>query len=95
MFDLWDNYLSGKTTVFTDVLSRTLSHKQSLAIRKAFDDNAEFHNQAIRYLFLMDILLKDIANSEETTKNELINFAVNSDLDKIYFILIKTLNSAE
>ena len=95
MFDLWDSYLAGSTTAFTDVLSRSLTHKLSSAIRKAFDDNAEFHNQVIRYLFLMDILLKDISNSNETEKNELINFAVNSALDKIYFILVKTLNSAE
>lgn len=95
MFDLWDSYLAGKTSAFTDVLSRSLTHKLSSAIRKAFDDNAEFHNQVIRYLFLMDILLKDISNSNEAAKNELINFAVNSSLDKIYFILVKTLNSAE
>lgn len=95
MFELWDNYLAGSATAFTDVLSKNLNHKLSSAIRKAFDDNAEFHNQVIRYLFLMDILLKDISSSDETTRNELINFAVNSALDKIYFILVKTLNSAE
>ena len=43
----------------------------------------------------MDILLKDISNSTDSTRNELINFAVNASLDKIYFILVKTLNSAE
>ena len=95
MFDLWDNYMAGNASAFTDVLSKNLPHKLSSAIRKAFDDNTEFHNQVIRYLFLMDILLKDISNSDETSKNELINFAVNSTLDKIYFILVKTLNSAE
>lgn len=95
VFDLWDSYLSGNTSAFTDILAKSLGHKQTQAIRKAFDDNAEFHNQVIRYLFLMDILLKDISNSTDSTRNELINFAVNASLDKIYFILVKTLNSAE
>lgn len=95
VFDLWDSYLAGNTSAFTDVLAKNLGHKQTQAIRKAFDDNAEFHNQVIRYLFLMDILLKDISNATDNTRNELINFAVNASLDKIYFILVKTLNSAE
>jgi hypothetical protein len=95
MFDLWDNYLAGNASAFTDVLSKNLGHKQTQAIRRAFDDNADFHNQVIRYLFLMDILIKDISNSVSPAKDELINFAVNASLDKIYFVLVKTLNSAE
>jgi len=95
MFELWDSYLNGEVTVFTDVLSATLQRKQTSAIRKSFDDNADFHNLVIRYLFLMDIFIKKASSSKDMERNELINFAVNSSLDKIYFILVKALNSAD
>ncbi|MBP5697912.1 MAG: hypothetical protein J6W96_00085, partial [Alphaproteobacteria bacterium] len=94
LFDLWDNYLKGQQTAFTDALSR-MTHKQTTAIRKAFDDNADFHNQVIRYLFLMDIVMKDMSSSSGTNRDELVNFSVNQSLDKVYFILVKALNSAE
>ncbi len=95
MFDLWDNYLAGNQTAFTDTLNQTLSRKQINMIRKAFDDNADFHNLTIRYLFLMDILVKKLLSAETINKNELINLSVNHSLEKIYFILIKSLNNAE
>ena len=95
MFDLWDNYIDGKQSVFTDILASKFTHKQTLAIRKAFDDNAEFHNQVIRYLFLMDMIIKELFNPSYPNHDELINFAVNMSLDKIYFILVRALNSAD
>ncbi len=95
LFDLWDNYLSGRQTAFTDILSNTLPRKQITAIRKSFDDNANFHNQVIHYLFLMDLLIKKLLHTENTEKNELINLSVNYSLDKIYFTLIKSLNNVE
>lgn len=95
MFDLWDNYLAGNQTAFIDILSKTLSRKQINMIRKAFDDNADFHNLTIRFLFLMDIMIKKLLSTEIINKNELINLSVNHSLEKIYFILIKSLNNAE
>lgn len=95
LFELWDAYLSGKQNSFTDILSKTLSRKQITAIRKSFDDNANFHNLVIQYLFIMDILVKKLLHAEDTDKNELINFSVNYSLDKIYFTLIKALNNVE
>lgn len=93
MFELWDIYLGGNLTIFTDVLSTRLQRKQTLAIRKSFDDNADFHNLAIRYLFLMDILIKKMSSQQD--RDELINLTVNASLDKIYFVLIKALNNAD
>ncbi len=95
IFDLWDDYLGGQTSVFTDILTAKLSKRQIAAIRKTFDDNASFHDAVIKYLFLMDGLIKEIAGSDSLKHNELINFAVNSFLDKVYFVLIKALNNAE
>lgn len=95
IFELWENYLSGKQNAFTTVLSRSLSHKLTTVIRKAFDDNAEFHSQVIRYLFLMDIIIKEMLNPEGTNRDELINLSVNASLDKIYFILVKALNNTD
>lgn len=95
IFDLWDNYFEGKSSVFSEALSSTLSRKQILAIRKSFDDHAEFHNLVIRYLFLMDILIKEMSNPVHNNKDNLINLSVNYSLDKIYFILIKALNNAD
>lgn len=95
LFGLWENYLAGKQNAFTAVLSRSLSHKLTTVIRKAFDDNAEFHSQVIRYLFLMDIIIKEMLNPEGTTRDELINLSVNASLDKIYFILVKALNNTD
>jgi len=95
MFDLWDNYLDGKQSVFTDILSRGLTRRQMQVIRKTFDDNAEFHNQVIRYLFLMDLIIKEMLNPAKNNRDELINFSVNMSFDKIYFILVKALNSAD
>ena len=95
MFDLWDSYFEGNQSVFNDVLSSTLSRKQTMTIRKAFDDNAEFHNLVIRYLFLMDLLIKEISDPLLNNKDALINLSVNYSLDKIYFILIKALNNAD
>ena len=95
MFDLWDSYIEGKQSVFTDILANKFTHKQMLAIRKAFDDNAEFHNQVIRYLFLMDMIIKELFNPAYPNHDELINFSVNMSLDKIYFILVRALNSAD
>ena len=95
IFGLWEAYLAGKQSAFTEVLLRSLTHKSTAAIRKAFDDNSDFHNQVIRYLFLMDMVIKDMLNSEAATRDELINFSVNQSLDKVYFVLVKALNSAE
>jgi len=95
LFDLWENYLNGKQNAFTAVLSRSLSRKLTTVIRKAFDDNAEFHSQVIRYLFLMDIVIKEMLNPEKTNRDELINLSVNASLDKIYFILVKALNNTD
>lgn len=93
LFDLWDNYLDGKQTIFTDALN--LTHKQTVSIRKTFDDNTNFHNQVIRYLFLMDLVIKEMLNPVHVSRDELINLSVNASLDKIYFILVKALNSAD
>ena len=95
IFALWDSYLNGQQSAFVDVLSHSLSHKSTLAIRKAFDDNAEFHNQVIRYLFLVDLIIKEMLNSSGTQRDELVNLSVNLSLDKVYFVLVKALNSAE
>lgn len=95
MFDLWDTYLNGQSNIFNEVLSGALSRKQIAAIRKSFDDNADFHNLTIRYLFLMDMLIKELSNPQQPDKDNLLNFSVNYGLDKVYFILIKALNNAE
>lgn len=95
VFDLWDKYLIGENKAFTDFLSERLSRKQTGLIRKAFDDQIEFHNVSIKYLYLMDIFIKKMLDPNRETRNEFINLAVNASLDKIYFILIKALNSVE
>ncbi len=95
MFDLWTNYLNGQKSSFVDTLSQTLIHKKTVSIRKAFDDNADFHNQVIRYLFLMDNMIKDMLNSTGVNRDEMVNLSVNQSLDKIYFILVKALNSSD
>ena len=95
VFDLWDRYLFGENKAFTDFLSGRLSRKQTGLIRKAFDDQIEFHNLSIKYLYLMDILMKEMLAPDGEARNEFINLAVNASLDKIYFILIKALNSTE
>lgn len=92
MFDLWEVYLNGQQNVFTDILVKKLTRKQVLAVRRAFDDDIEFHNTVIRYLFLMDILIKEMSDPSPTKRKELINLSVNSSLDKVYFILVRTLN---
>lgn len=95
LFELWDSYLNGKQNAFTSILSRNLSRKLTTVIRKAFDDNAEFHSQVIRYLFLMDIIIKEMQNPNGSNHDELINLSVNASLDKIYFILVKALNNTD
>ena len=95
LFSAWDNYLKGNQTAFTEMLNKTLSAKQINSVRKAFDDNAEFHNQVIRYLFLMDIIIKEMVNPDGTNRSELINLSVNLSLDKLYFVLVKALNSVD
>ena len=43
----------------------------------------------------MDIVVKDMLNPTSVNRDEMINFSVNQSLDKIYFILVKALNSAD
>ncbi len=95
IFDLWEGYLNGNNASFSEVLSSRMTRRQTMLIRKAFDDNIEFHNFVIKYLFLMDVLIKEMTNSAQENRNELLNFSVNGALDKVYFILVKALNSAE
>ena len=95
MFDLWDEYIKGNQTVFIDAISNTLSAKNIKTIRKSFDDNTIFHNLVIKYLFLMDLALKETLSSNGSTKDEIINLSVNSALDKVYFVLVKALNSVD
>lgn len=95
IFDLWDSYLNGKNNTFTEFLAQKITRKQTAAIRKAFDDNQDFHDIVIKYLFLMDVFIKEMTNAENTGRNELVNLSVKASLDKIYFILIKVLNSVE
>ena len=95
MLDLWEDYLSGKNSVFVDVLNKTLSKKLLMIIRKDFDDNAEFHNLVIKYLFAMETLIKEANNPTSMSRDEILNMCVKNSLDKIYFTLIKALNSAE
>lgn len=72
-----------------------MTKKQIASVRKAFDDNTDFHNLVIKYLFLMDTFIKEMAAPAEESRDELINLSVNASLDRMYFILIKALNSAE
>ena len=95
MLDLWEDYLSGKNSVFVDVLNKTRSKKLLMIIRKDFDDNAEFHNLVIKYLFAMETLIKEANNPTSMSRDEILNMCVKNSLDKIYFTLIKALNSAE
>ena len=95
LFELWDAYLDGRQNAFIEVLNKHITFKQMQAIRKAFDDNTEFHNNVIKYLYLMDVMIKEMNNPLPTRKEELINLSVNMSLDKLYFVLIKTLNNAE
>ena len=95
MFDLWEEYLSGKSNAFTEILTSSLSKKQLIVIRKAFDDNTEFHGLVIKYLFAMETLIKEAINPTSISKTEILNLSVTSSLDKIYFVLVKALNSAE
>ena len=95
MFDLWEEYLSGKSNAFTEILTSSLSKKQLMVIRKSFDDNAEFHSLVVKYLFAMELLIKEAINPTTMKRNEILNLSVTSSLDKIYFVLVKALNSAE
>ena len=95
IFDLWDDYLNGNNLAFTNYLTTRMTKKQIASVRKAFDDNADFHNLVIKYLFLMDTFIKEMAAPAEESRDELINLSVNASLDRMYFILIKALNSAE
>lgn len=94
-FDLWEEYLKGKTTIFTDTINTPQMKKYLQVIRKSFDDNTDFHNKAVKYLFLVDVLIKEMANGSNNVRNELINLSVKSSLDKTYFILIKALNNMD
>ncbi len=95
MFDLWDSYLSGEESLFTDISPINLSRKQTLSIRRAFDDNDNFHNLSIQYLFLMDMLVKEISNQSLENRKQLIDISVNNALDKVYLILVKALNNMD
>lgn len=95
IFDLWDDYLNGNNLAFTNYLTTRMTKKQISSVRKAFDDNTDFHNLVIKYLFLMDTFIKEMAAPAEESRDELINLSVNASLDRMYFILIKALNSAE
>ena len=95
MFDLWDEYLKGNNNVFVEKIKQPLFRKNLMTIRKIFDDNTEFHNTVIKFLFAMEGLIKEINSPKQMTRNEILNLAVSSSLDKIYFTLIKALNSAE
>ena len=95
IFDLWDDYLNGNNLAFTNYLTTKMTKKQIASVRKAFDDNTDFHNLVIKYLFLMDTFIKEMAAPAEESRDELINLSVNASLDRMYFILIKALNSAE
>ncbi len=94
-FDLWEDFLKGKNGAFVDVLNKTLPKKLLSVIRKNFDDNAVFHNVVVKYLFAMETLIKELGNPSVMTKDEILSLAVNNSLDKVYFTLIKALNSAE
>ena len=94
-FDLWEEYIKGNNAAFVDVLNKNLPRKLLLVIRKNFDDNAEFHGIVIKYLFAMETLIKELNNPSVMSKDEILSMAVNHSLDKIYFTLIKALNSAE
>ena len=95
MFDLWDEYTNGNQTSFIDAIQNTLSNKHIKTIRKSFDDNTLFHNLVIKYLFLMDLAIKDVLNPDGASKDEIVNLSVNSALDKVYFVLVKALNSVD
>ena len=95
IFDLWDDYLNGNNLAFTNYLTTRMTKKQIASVRKAFDDNTDFHNLVIKYLFLMDTFIKEMAAPAEESRDELINLSVNASLDRMYFILIKALNNAE
>ena len=55
----------------------------------------EFHNLVIKYLFAMETLIKEANNPTSMSRDEILNMCVKNSLDKIYFTLIKALNSAE
>ena len=66
-----------------------------MTIMKIFENNTEFHSTVMKFLPAMDGVIKEINFPKQMTRNEILNFTVSSSLDKIYFTLIKALNSAE
>ena len=43
----------------------------------------------------MDLAIKEVLNPDGVSKDEIINLSVNSALDKVYFVLVKALNSVD
>ncbi len=95
MFDLWDEYLSGNINIFSEKIKHSLLRKNLMTIMKIFENNTEFHSTVMKFLPAMDGVIKEINFPKQMTRNEILNFTVSSSLDKIYFTLIKALNSAE
>lgn len=88
--EIWKKYYSGDTSAFVRYLNKVMTKNQIAAIRKEFEDNADFRSLVTRYVSDFEMLISKAKGNERA--GVLLSVISGSDVGKVYYILAKALD---
>ncbi len=88
--EIWKKYYSGDTAAFVRYLNKVMTKNQIAAIRKEFEDNADFRSLVTRYVSDFEMLISKAKGNERA--GVLLSVISGSDVGKVYYILAKALD---
>ncbi len=91
--DLWKRFYNGDTAVFVRYLAKNITKTQVAAVRKAFEQNADFRTQVNAYLSEFELLINAAKKREHS--GLLLSIVSGADIGKLYYVLAKIMDRLE
>lgn len=88
--EVWRKYYAGDTSAFVRYLAKVMTKNQVGAIRKEYEDNADFRTVVNRYVSDFETLISKAKGNERA--GVLLSVISGSDVGKVYYIIAKALD---
>lgn len=88
--EIWKKYYSGDTSAFVRYLAKVMTKNQIGAIRKEYEENADFRSLVNRYVADFEMLISKAKGNERA--GVLLSVISGSDVGKVYYVIAKALD---
>jgi len=88
--EIWKKYYSGDTAVFVRYLAKIMTKSQVNAIRKEYEENADFRSLVNNYVASFETLITKAKGNERA--GVLLSVISGSDVGKVYYVIAKALD---